>query len=60
MSNSPLELNRQLKISRRNETLPGRNDKCPCGSGKKFKHCHLPIARDKVQKQVIEQRNKNK
>ena len=18
----------------------GRNDKCPCGSGKKFKHCH--------------------
>ncbi|RZK21612.1 MAG: hypothetical protein EOO43_10500 [Flavobacterium sp.] len=21
----------------------GRNDKCPCGSGKKFKHCHLLI-----------------
>lgn len=20
---------------------PGRNDKCPCGSGKKFKKCHL-------------------
>jgi len=20
--------------------LPGRNDPCPCGSGKKFKHCH--------------------
>ena len=19
---------------------PGRNDTCPCGSGKKFKHCH--------------------
>ena len=19
---------------------PGRNDRCPCGSGKKFKHCH--------------------
>jgi preprotein translocase subunit SecA len=19
---------------------PGRNDKCPCGTGKKFKHCH--------------------
>ena len=18
----------------------GRNDKCPCGSGKKYKHCH--------------------
>jgi len=26
----------------RNETkLPGRNDPCPCGSGKKFKVCHL-------------------
>jgi uncharacterized protein YecA (UPF0149 family) len=20
--------------------LPGRNDPCPCGSGKKFKKCH--------------------
>ena len=20
--------------------IPGRNDPCPCGSGKKFKHCH--------------------
>ena len=19
---------------------PGRNEPCPCGSGKKFKHCH--------------------
>ena len=24
----------------RKAALPGRNDKCPCGSGKKFKHCH--------------------
>ncbi|MGB5559891.1 MAG: preprotein translocase subunit SecA [Paracoccaceae bacterium] len=23
---------------------PGRNDPCPCGSGKKFKHCHGRIA----------------
>ena len=21
----------------------GRNDRCPCGSGKKFKHCHGSI-----------------
>ena len=21
----------------------GRNEKCPCGSGKKFKHCHGDI-----------------
>ncbi|MFN2169298.1 MAG: SEC-C metal-binding domain-containing protein, partial [Anaerolineae bacterium] len=19
----------------------GRNDPCPCGSGKKYKHCHM-------------------
>jgi uncharacterized protein len=25
---------------RRVETAPGRNDPCPCGSGKKFKKCH--------------------
>ncbi len=22
------------------EQTPGRNDPCPCGSGKKYKHCH--------------------
>ena len=22
------------------EKKVGRNEKCPCGSGKKFKHCH--------------------
>ena len=25
----------------RKEKLPGRNDKCPCGSGKKAKKCCL-------------------
>lgn len=25
---------------RRKNTKVGRNDPCPCGSGKKFKHCH--------------------
>jgi uncharacterized protein len=23
----------------------GRNDPCPCGSGKKFKHCHMRASR---------------
>ena len=22
------------------EKTPGRNEPCPCGSGKKYKHCH--------------------
>ncbi len=26
----------------RNQSLIRRNDKCPCGSGKKFKVCHSP------------------
>ena len=25
------------------EKKVGRNEKCPCGSGKKFKHCHGKI-----------------
>lgn len=41
----------------------GRNDKCPCGSGKKFKQCHggventLPalLARDRLEKEIIAQ-----
>ena len=28
---------RQVK---RDEPKVGRNDPCPCGSGKKYKHCH--------------------
>ena len=26
---------------RRRASQPGRNDPCPCGSGRKFKHCHM-------------------
>ena len=26
----------------------GRNDACPCGSGKKFKHCHYPQFRSEM------------
>jgi uncharacterized protein len=28
------------RIPARASTLPGRNDPCPCGSGKKYKKCH--------------------
>ena len=35
----------------------GRNDPCPCGSGKKYKHCCLPkeIERDM---QIVKERSK--
>ncbi len=25
----------------------GRNESCPCGSGNKFKRCHLPLIQEK-------------
>ncbi|MDR1140363.1 MAG: SEC-C domain-containing protein [Planctomycetaceae bacterium] len=28
-------------IRNRNPQI-GRNDPCPCGSGKKYKNCHMP------------------
>lgn len=36
------EIAKELKDSRtvRNENKIGRNDPCPCGSGKKYKKCH--------------------
>jgi preprotein translocase subunit SecA len=33
--------NARGKPVRKNVAMPGRNDPCPCGSGKKFKQCHL-------------------
>ena len=27
-------------VNLKEEKKVGRNEKCPCGSGKKFKHCH--------------------
>ena len=36
--NDPSEPIKQEPI--RVEKAPGRNDPCPCGSGKKYKHCH--------------------
>ena len=38
----PAETEVQLpRVTVRRETPKvGRNDPCPCGSGKKYKHCH--------------------
>ena len=30
----------------------GRNEKCPCGSGKKYKNCHLNIIKDGLIRQI--------
>jgi len=34
------EITDDANINTREEKKVGRNEKCPCGSGKKFKHCH--------------------
>jgi preprotein translocase subunit SecA len=31
----------QAKVVHKQVEMPGRNDVCPCGSGKKFKNCHI-------------------
>ena len=28
--------------------IPGRNDPCWCGSGRKYKKCHLPVEEKKA------------
>ena len=39
-SNDTRETARQRPQPIKKDKLPGRNDPCPCGSGKKFKNCH--------------------
>ena len=39
--NSQIDKNKDEIIENKNDYKKvGRNEKCPCGSGKKFKHCH--------------------
>jgi preprotein translocase subunit SecA len=41
VSNEEKNENKQEEIKEnKSEKKVGRNEKCPCGSGKKFKHCH--------------------
>lgn len=38
---------------RANRAKYGRNAKCPCGSGHKFKACHLPIIKGHVHEHPV-------
>ena len=41
VSSEEKDKNNQEEIKdTKSEKKVGRNEKCPCGSGKKFKHCH--------------------
>ena len=52
----PSKVKKKLQPLVRRGKKVGRNNKCPCGSGKKYKHCCLPkeIERDKPKKITIE------
>lgn len=39
---------------------PGRNEPCPCNSGKKYKHCHLEKVMAGVRAKVTEASVKNR
>lgn len=39
---------------------PGRNRPCPCGSGKKYKHCCLDKYNSKVRAMCVEASRKNR
>lgn len=47
---------REVKPTKTRE--PGRNDPCPCGSGKKYKKCHLAALKTSDQLDMIEAREK--
>ena len=34
------KIEEEIASKEKSEKKVGRNEKCPCGSGKKFKHCH--------------------
>jgi tetratricopeptide (TPR) repeat protein len=40
-SASPEDRTKQLALAKTRLAAAGRNDPCPCGSGKKYKKCHL-------------------
>ena len=40
MSHGDEASNRKRRSAKREADKVGRNDPCPCGSGKKYKRCH--------------------
>ncbi len=58
----------QPKTAPRQVARIGRNERCPCGSGKKFKDCHEPegdtfllkIAQEQEKKRLKEERDRMK
>lgn len=46
------------RMPRRSRDI-GRNEQCPCGSGKKYKHCHYLIAFEVLKNNDINLLKKN-
>lgn len=43
-----------MNLNRINGKRIGRNAPCPCGSHRKYKHCHLKFVNKKKQDRVVE------
>ncbi len=46
---APAEL---MAIYAAQDSRRGRNDPCPCGSGRKWKNCHQPAPADRHERQM--------
>jgi preprotein translocase subunit SecA len=43
MQTNSAEGDKKQEPIRNREAKVGRNDPCPCGSGKKYKNCHMKL-----------------
>ena len=55
----PVKIPQKKLPYKRSVLRVGRNEPCPCGSGKKFKHCHLEQLTAGVRAKVVEASKKN-
>jgi len=52
---SKLPVRRSVEIPRRKVMRVGRNESCPCGSGKKYKGCHAADGEVFLQKLALKE-----
>jgi hypothetical protein len=53
------DVNSTLEAARKRISSSGRNERCPCGSGQKYKHCCLPADEEAIQQLGIPGRYAN-
>jgi len=54
------EVKTKRKPFKRGFAIPGRNEPCPCKSGKKWKDCCGSAVQDKMKEKIIARNHKKK